>query len=181
MEKIRIGIMVDSDSDLKSQCLVGLQLLQKNKSVEVVAIITASIHRNTKEVLFNIEQWTPRVDIWIVGAGWANHLTGTAEAYLRYALKSTIPVIGVAFTDGDNVIHNEAARLSVTEVPGTQVIWQDALGQFIGPYGFERACKFAANGKFPKIELKEPKPVQIRTLQETLEFIEKEKEGVKKS
>ena len=183
MKPILIGIIVGSDSDLKSQCLSGLQILQNDANAAVVAVITASIHRNTKEVFEFLRLYAWQVDIFIIGAGWANHLTGVCEAYLHRVLYSTVPVIGVAFsdesspTDEERIRHGQTAKLSITEVPSTQVIWRDDLGQFVGPYGFERACKFAAKGQFPAIVLKEPKPVHNRTLVEALEFIEKEKEA----
>ncbi|PIT93516.1 hypothetical protein COU00_03890 [Candidatus Falkowbacteria bacterium CG10_big_fil_rev_8_21_14_0_10_43_11] len=182
MEPILIGIIVGSDSDLKSQCLSGLQILRDDEKAAVVAVITASIHRNTEEVLEFLRNYALQAGVFIIGAGWANHLTGFCEAYLRNVLRSTAPIIGVAFTDEssqtdeERVRHGQAARLSITEVPGTQVIWRDDLGQFAGSYGFERACKFAAKGQFPAIVLQEPKLTHNRTLVEALEFIKKERE-----
>jgi len=176
MAKIRIGIMVGSDSDLEKQCLKGLLYLQKQADVEVVCVITASIHRNTEEVLTFLDEQIEQVDVWIIGAGWANHLTGICAAYLFYTKKVSTPVIGVAFRDPDSEAHTTAARLSITEVPGTQVIYEDRDGIFIGEDGFRRACMRAAKGDFPDIVPKAPKPTQVRTLSEAIEFAQEKGE-----
>ena len=120
-DPIRIGIMIGSDSDLR-QCRDGLQWLSELSPTHAVVevVITNSIHRNTMSVLDNLEDYL--VDAWIIGAGMANHLTGTADAYLRYALKRKTPVIGVAF-EGKSLEDVEAACLSIEKVPGTQVIF----------------------------------------------------------
>lgn len=163
-QPVRIGIMIGSDSDLK-QCREGLWWLNELSPTQVVveAVITNSIHRNTTSVLDNLEDYP--VDVWIVGAGMANHLTGTADAYLRYALKRRTPVIGVAF-EGKTLEDTEAACLSIERVPGTQVIFDRK--KFVGAAGFLHACRYAAEGNFPEIKLTDGKPVQVRTLPDAI-------------
>jgi len=173
---IRIGIMIGSDSDLV-QCLDGLQWLSElaPKHVRVEAVLTASIHRNTQVALENLEDYD--VDVWVIGAGMANHLTGTSDAYLRYTLKKKTPVIGVVF-EGKTEKDNIAGILSVEKVPGTQVIFDHE--KHFGALGFWYACRLAAAGNFPEIKISEAKSPKTRTLQQAIEVAKqliKEKEG----
>ncbi len=179
----KIAVMVGSDSDLK-QCYGGLQYLQKAQKkglCEVVGVLTNSIHRNTEAVLNNLKELQEmEVDVLIAGAGWANHLTGTCDAYLRNTMKNDrITVIGVAFgkmfpTTSEETRKREAATLSISEVPGTQVVFE---GFCIGEVGFRKACERAVEGDFPLIKLKEPKPAYWRTLNEALELSKADKQG----
>lgn len=165
----RIAIIIGSDSDL-SQCVAGLEFLNQmvveGKAV-VVEIITASIHRNTEFVLKKLKSLVGKIDVLIAGAGWANHLTGTVDAFLRYTIENDkIVVIGVAFADEKEPIHTTTAELSITQVPGTQVVFND----FVGEKGFLKACQFAVEGELPEIKLKPPKPPKERTLAGALEI-----------
>jgi phosphoribosylcarboxyaminoimidazole (NCAIR) mutase len=163
----RIAIMIGSDSDLP-QCKKGLVCLAdavRAGRAEVVEVITASIHRNTEYVLEKLLSLVGKIDVLIAGAGWANHLTGTADAFLRYTLKdASIVVIGVAFVDKDSEMRTVTAELSITNVPGTQVVFEN----FIGEEGFFKACFFSVEGELPAITLKDPKPPITRTLEEAL-------------
>jgi phosphoribosylcarboxyaminoimidazole (NCAIR) mutase len=179
----KIAVMIGSDSDL-SQCENGLKYLleaEKEGLVEVVKVITNSIHRNTHSVLdklFNFHTAVGvEIDAIIVGAGMANHLTGTVDAYLRYTLgNKRIIVVGVAFI-GKTEAETRVARESIIYVPGTQVVFNE----YIGANGFMRACEFAVEGDLPRrIILKEGKPVVERTLEEAIKAAEeklKEKGG----
>ncbi|MDD5527422.1 MAG: AIR carboxylase family protein [Patescibacteria group bacterium] len=153
-------IIIGSESDLK-QCRGGLQWILKNpEQIIVEKIHVASQHRHTlrvQRILTDIWSRRERPDFIILGAGWANHLTGCGEAFLRYQLRDDkITAIGVAFEDLKNPLHTQAAILSITQVPGTKVIFEDAAGQFVGSAGFTRACQYAATGQFPEITLKDP-------------------------
>jgi phosphoribosylcarboxyaminoimidazole (NCAIR) mutase len=175
-----ITIIVGSKNDLK-QCFKGLKwLFEHGEEVLVKRIHVASQHRHTlkvQEILTNeVEslKGTAPTDAIIVGAGWANHLTGCCDAFLRFHLKNaTIPVIGVAFEDREKDLHTEAAILSITQVPGTQVIFEDADGQFVGEDGFLAACEFAAQGKFPQLVLKEPPESMDFSIAEALQEAQK--------
>lgn len=172
MKKIKVWVMVGSDSDLK-QCKKGFAFLKEwadKDMVDVEHIIINSIHRNTKEVFKNLELAViAGVDVIIAGAGWANYLTGTIDAYLRYTMRNDhIVVVGVAFEDKENPQHTQAAILSITEVPGTQVVFND----YVGEEGFEAAARFVLTKGLPEIVLKEPKKVQQRNLNDTLKLIE---------
>jgi len=172
----RIGIMIGSDSDLK-QCLPGLLLLKEavdKKMATVHAVYTNSIHRNTDKVLLHlrlntrVEEIQPfdLVDVWIIGAGWANHLTGTADAYLRYHMKNDrVPVIGVAF-ESDDPDKTLAAILSIEAVPGTQVIFDRK--RHVGKEGFMNACFDAVYAELPKMQIPAPKKTRIRILDDAI-------------
>ena len=85
----------------------------------------------------------------MIGAGAANHITGTGDAVLRRTdLNNTTHVIGVAF-ESSKTNWSEAAILSITCVPATSVIYDG----YAGKDGFTRACEFAAYGELPVIEL----------------------------
>ena len=169
-----IGIDIGSESDL-AQCVEGLKLLKEAVACGEAEVVDTfkplSSHRNTDEVLARLESCEEEgIDVLITGAGWANHLTGTVDAYLRYTLgNTTTTVIGVAFVDPDNVDHTQAAMLSISEVPKTQVVFEDGKGQFVGKEGFTRACELAIHGEFPEITIPEPKPARTFTLDEAIE------------
>ena len=173
----KIAVIVGSASDL-SQCHRGLMLLKNlmivsstSEKIEVSGVYIRSQHRNTldtQELLRELTQM--EVDVAIIGAGWANHLTGCCDAFLRYVLRNDkLVVIGVAFEDETNPKHTLAATLSISEVPGTQVVYSGIDGKFIGSEGFLQACGMAANGELPKIFLPEPKPIQDLSLEKALE------------
>lgn len=156
--KRKVAVIVGSKTDLKS-CNKGLIYLKYSEKVDIVGIYVMSQHRNTLEVQDLLRELSDKeVDVAVVGAGWANHLTGCCDAFLRYTLgNSRLVVVGVAFDDHENQNHTQAAILSITEVPGTQVVFEDKRGQFIGHGGFYHACKMAAVGDLPKIKLPAPK------------------------
>ena len=168
-----IMVIVGSDSDL-SQCGAGLELLQEFEArgiVSVICVYTTSVHRNT-EALFELLKEIhvgQDVDVIIAGAGWAAHLPGMTDAYLRYTLVNTrTVVVGVAFEDVSNEQHTKAAQLSISEVPGTQVVYRDQAGQFVGEEGFRRACILAAQGGLPRLQPPQPRLEQARSILEVL-------------
>jgi len=180
----KIGIIIGSKSDLK-QCKEGLEFLEQHSDKAMLLWVRIiSQHRNTLEIqklltsLSNIPISTSSVDALIIGAGWANHLTGCSDAFLRYTLRNLeISVIGVAFEDLSNRDHTQAATLSITEVPKTQVIHQNESGRkFIGPSGFLNACQFAATKELPEIEIPEPVSSLTLTLTQALKIAREEKE-----
>lgn len=182
----KIAVIIGSKSDLP-QCEKGLLYLKENLSKDEVAsrplISVASIHRNTDAVLRQLRDLstftTTNNDlqhVLIIGAGWANHLTGTADAYLRYALQNdNIVVIGVAFEDFNNPEHTETAIRSITDVPGTQVVFDN----YVGNDGFYRACVCAYKGELPKVKARLPKSTTRITINKALEYIDSLQTGEK--
>jgi phosphoribosylcarboxyaminoimidazole (NCAIR) mutase len=175
----KIAFITGSKSDL-SQCGRGLQLVQEYMDnnpgeIQIAGFYVRSQHRNTLDVQELLRELVAmEVDVVIIGAGWANHLTGCSDAFLRYTLKNDrMVVIGVAFSDKadkDNEQHTQAAILSITEVPGTQVIYKEGGQVFVGEAGFVAACSFAVCCELPKLKLPEPKPTMDLSLEEALEI-----------
>lgn len=166
----KIAVIAGSKSDLR-QCLEGLEYLKNNKDVEIQYVYIRSQHRNTLEAQVLLQHLSKeKFDCIITGAGWANHLSGCSDAYLRYTLQDNhLVVIGVAFEVGDEKRDN-AARLSISEVPGTQVIYKDEGGQFFGAIGFLRACRYAATRQLPIPRIPDAKPIGNLTLDEAIEL-----------
>ena len=169
--KRKIAVIVGSKSDL-AQCYDGLRLLKNSENVEVVGVYVRSQHRNTLATQELLKKLTyQEIDVAIIGAGWANHLTGCSDAYLRYTLKDTkIVIIGVAFEDKENEKHTHAAVLSITEVPGTQVVFDEKANLFIGSGGFSDACFMAVKETLPVIQLPKPRDPMDLTLDEALKL-----------
>ncbi len=182
-----IAIIVGSKSDLK-QSDAGLHWIKQNPGlVNLMQIDVSSQHRNPRHTrkilrdlagqnfwynLFHPFRRKIQPDAIIIGAGWANQLTCCSDAYLRNELHNDkIVVIGAAFEDTNPETdpevrrkHNQAAVLSITEVPGRKVVYDD----FFGAEGFFRACQFAALGELPKIVLKDPPEPLSLTLNQAL-------------
>ena len=98
---MNLAIIIGSLSDL-SQSDKGLHFLSTVlDKINVIGVYVRSQHRNTLDVQeLLMELVRKNVDVIIVGAGWANHLTGCSDAFLRYTLQNDkIVVIGVAFED----------------------------------------------------------------------------------
>ncbi|NTV41558.1 MAG: AIR carboxylase family protein [Candidatus Moranbacteria bacterium] len=154
----RISIIIGSKSDLP-QCKDGLEYLSlfiRSGEVILVEFDVASIHRNTEDVLKIVYDLVENqgVNCLIVGAGMANHLTGTIDAFLRYTMKNdSVLVYGVAF-EGKTPQHLLAAKLSIIEVPGTQVIFD-----FDNPT-FLAACEKMVGGEIPEIKIGQPRKVE---------------------
>lgn len=167
-KKRRIAVMIGSKSDLP-QCFDGLQVLKQAEESDLaydITVVVASIHRNTLDVHDYLRRFSDEgYDALIIGAGWANHLTGCSDAFLRYTLGDMkVVVIGVAFEDKKNLRHTETAVLSITEVPGTQVEFSGHTGSD----GFLAACVFALDGELPEIRQPEGKPTVEMTLIEAI-------------
>lgn len=167
----RVAVVIGSISDLK-QCHAGIAYLrrkQRDGLVEVICVYVASIHRNTEAVLAFLRTCY-NIDVMVLGAGRANHLTGTGGAYLTNTIGNLdTVVVGVAFDGGqDHPRWTEAARLSITEVPDTQVVWHNGDDvQFVGSDGFLAACQWLV--ETPELPIiKEPKqrPDKMMTLDE---------------
>jgi phosphoribosylcarboxyaminoimidazole (NCAIR) mutase len=148
-----VRVIVGSESDL-SQMYPGLCFLHQesiNGTIDWDGVQIGSIHWNTLNIIEYVRKLGREdVDVIIIGAGAANHLTGTCDAVLRRTdHNTTTHVIGVAFESSSHPKWNETAIRSIVHVPGTCVIFND----FNGMLGFTKACHFAVFGDLPPIEL----------------------------
>ena len=168
--KRKIAVIVGSRSDLAGgQCAEGLRVLQNAETegtVEVIGVFAYSLHRNTEATLALLKELSTRgVDVIIVGAGLANHLTGTVDAYLRNEIGDMhAVVVGVAFEDHQYAERTRAAVESILYVPGTQVVFDN----YVGATGFTRACRFTATGELPQIIGPAARRTERFTLEEAL-------------
>ncbi|MFA5961261.1 MAG: hypothetical protein WC848_01090 [Parcubacteria group bacterium] len=178
IEVPRIATMFGSDSDLEQAVEAHDFLLQlaDDGRVRLFDEWTNSIHRNPLDVLIRLPILIGQVDSIIVGAGWANQLTGCANAFLRNLFKdSHIVIFGVAIVDPKNLVHTQTAIRSITELPGSEVVFND----YVGAEGCLRAAQDAASGIYPIITLKEQKPAVRRSMSEALEIGRKQREKMK--
>lgn len=165
IEKPRIATMFGSDSDLVQAVEAHEYLLEKAKKgkVELFGEWTNSIHRNPADVVAVLPKLIGKVDAIIVGAGWANQLTGCVNAFLRNWYRNDhIVIFGVAIEDPDYPVHTQAAVLSITQLPGSEVVFHD----YVGSEGCLSAARHAVMGIYPVIYLKDQKPQIHRSIEE---------------
>lgn len=146
-----VRIVVGSRSDL-TQMSRGLYLLKVALDLGLIdwdGVQIGSIHWNTLQIIDHARQLARKgVDFIIIGAGAANHLTGTCEAVIRRTdHNTTTHVLGVAFESSSHPEWNLTAIHSIIHVPATTVDFHD----YNGPLGFEKACHDAVYGEFPEI------------------------------
>jgi phosphoribosylcarboxyaminoimidazole (NCAIR) mutase len=185
-KKRKIGVMIGSDSDL-IQCEPGLRYLIDMRDageIDLSFVDIASQHRHTLVVqgilaMYSLQPKNEKVDVLIIGAGMANHLTGCCDAFLRNTLKDKdIFVYGVAFDDQESRLNTDAAVLSVSRVPGTQAEFDG----YVGENGFTRACRDAVEESLRELYVKPVKPPRRLTFDETLQLtIQKKKEQTKEA
>lgn len=162
---IRVAVFLGSESDF-SQCVEGFQILEKSQEkgkIEVVCVVKRkpvnvnSIHRQHDTTVHNMKTVVNKkgVDVIIAGAGMAAHLPGMLDSILRYKMHNDHTVIMAVAFRGSSRRRTMAATLSITEVPGTQAIFNR---YHIGTEGFTRVCRKVMRGSFSKkIKLPAPK------------------------
>lgn len=162
-----IAVFLGSINDL-GQCLDGLRTLDtfahEDKVRVIVYVRSAHRHIGPLQDLLDALSTNGKTDTIIAGAGKAAILPGFADAYLRNQCHDTkINVIGVGFT-GENDRDTIAATLSITQAPGTQVIYAGR-----GWQGFQHACEMACTREdFPTIKLPEIPLGQTMSLEEAI-------------
>jgi len=163
--KPRVGTMFGSDSDLDQAYEAHMYLIHQAGlgHVSLSNEFTNSIHRNPADVLTTLSNLIGLVDALLVGAGWANQLTGCVNAFLRNLFHDyNIAVFGVAIEDPNNSVHTQTAVWSITELPGSEVVFDNYVGQ----EGCLRAAQDMCKGVYPIIRRKEQKPAVKRTIEE---------------
>lgn len=140
--KRHIEILVGSKSDL-DQIEAGLGLLaDQTYNVSVI-----SCHRNPFELMEAAGDRLAKADVVIAGAGKAAALPGVVKSFLCKAGHSHIPVIGVAF-EGSSAKSNDAARLSIEDLPEQPVELDPNGCAYFGRQGFREAAVAAVNAEF---------------------------------
>jgi len=156
-----VEVVIGSESDL-DQIQSGLdELRQKGISFRVHVI---SCHRNPEELRQYARTVPLGTNVIIAGAGMAAALSGVLSSWLREFRKDFIPVIGVAFK-GKDFTADDAARLSIEQLPGKSVMLDQEGKAYFGPEGFVAACRDAASREFlsPPLQTKEAKLNLITT------------------
>lgn len=179
----KIGVILGSENDLV-QCGDGLRALRErttgNHPDVIVPFVDAiSLHRNTDYLFARLRRIPSEreVDVLMLAAGWAAHLPGTADAYFRYQLKnSRLVVYAVAMEDPEDPVHTDAAVLSITEVPGTKVVFRN----YVGSDGFHRACLDAMNDELKPILLPAPRNHKEFSLDDAIARSDELKEEIEK-
>lgn len=139
-----VEVIVGSASDLE-QIGKGLdELREKNVPLRVHVV---SCHRNPDDLRRYAETTVPSDATIIAAAGKAAALPGVLSAWLRFYGKAHIPVIGVALK-GKNRTEDDAATLSIEQLPGNPVVLNEDKGAFFGSDGFHAACVSAMTKDF---------------------------------
>jgi phosphoribosylaminoimidazole-succinocarboxamide synthase len=163
----RIEVLVGSESDIE-QMRGGLLNLEEAKANFGVSVM--SCHRNPVELALHLEGILENTDVVIAGAGLAAALPGIVKSHLCRLKRPDIPVIGVAFK-GKNETENQAALLSISELPGKPVEFADTSDKpFFGAVGFAEACNAARTYEFLPKNMA-AKPTKVHMTREALGLI----------
>lgn len=154
--KPKIEVLLGSESDL-DQAKIGLDFLRYSPLDLKQSIL--SCHRNPAELREFVKNHLVNADVVIAGAGMAAALPGIVKSELSMLGRPDIPVIGVAF-QGKTERSNQAAILSIEDLPG-QMVELDPNGKaYSGHSGFLAACKAAMEHEFLPRGI-EAKPAKI--------------------
>ena len=144
-----VAIVLGSESDI----------LHVREAVDGLPVVVhvISCHRNPTELLTFAMNGCRGADVVVAAGGKAFSLPGMLDAFLHDA-KQDIPVIGVALGEPGS-ISREAAKLSISELPGQPVVMDEVRGTvYVGGDGFASAVERAMSGEFPVISRVEKKP-----------------------
>ena len=151
----RICIVIGSKNDLPAI----LSVLEKfPASVVEIIVHVMSCHRNPEVLREFCERMAAVCGFTaIIGVGGkALALPGIIDAWLRY-YKVNTTVIGVALGKKDTVDFS-AACLSISCLPSTPVLLDEAGNCYRGPEGLEQAISRIIDGQLPAYVRKEGKP-----------------------
>lgn len=146
--KAHVVVITGSDSDLP-QLRQGLEMLAAWQGTGAITAQRhiASCHRHPEE-LAQIARALPDHAVVIACAGMAAQLPGVLKALLVKQGKAHVPVIGVACASKDEAA-NQAARLSMEQLPGQPVVLRPDGTAYFGEEGFRDACTAAMDHEFP--------------------------------
>jgi len=153
---VRVDLLLGSRSDLDQTRAARDYLAAQGAEFRLNVI---SCHRNPEELRQYAEQVQPgRPDVIIAGAGMAAQLPGVLKAWLVHFGKADVPVIGVAFK-GATEAADEAARLSIEQLPGAWLEVNAAGNAYFGAEGMLEAARAAVEHEFLPRTI-EPKPAE---------------------
>lgn len=158
---VNVQVILGSRSDLP-QARAGLRRLESSPKVNALEVNIISCHRNPADLMnFTRSAQMQATDVIIAGAGKAAALPGMTKAFLNMNGFGHIPVIGVAFM-GDTSDADDAAMLSIEELPGNPVE-MDRDGQaYFGADGFVDAAESAIYDEFlPQTPVSKPAEFDI--------------------
>jgi len=139
---VNVDVVLGSRSDL-DQVSPAIQFLKTAAGQVRVHVI--SCHRNP-EVLRRYVMDLSDVNLIVAAAGKAAALPGVLKAWLNH-FENPIPVIGVAMA-GDDDSANNAACLSIEQLPGMPVELDAQGSAYFGPAGMMDACNAAFSNEF---------------------------------
>ena len=142
----RIEVLIGSDSDL-DQVFNGLGFLNQQPERHLVRLSIISCHRHPEILRGFAETELSRADVVIAAAGKAAALPGMVKSWLQHFGRGQIPVIGVALS-GASSTDDQAARLSIENLPGQPVELDERGRAYFGADGFLAACQAAIWSEF---------------------------------
>lgn len=153
----RIEIILGSEND-RAQAEAGYNAI---KNFADVSLSFVSCHRNPEELGAFLTERHPRTDAFVAGAGKLAALAGDVKSRLCKMGRSDIPVIGVA-VQGKTDKANQAAILSMEELPEQPVELDPNGNAYFGELGFVKACLSAVNDEFlPKGYSHKPAQIDV--------------------
>ncbi len=153
-KKRNLAIIFGSMTDIHSMIPVLKHLPHGFDQVEVHVV---SCHRNPAALHHFAVHGCYGADVVIAAGGKAFALPGVLDALL-HENGHTTPVIGVALGVSDSTAL-EAAKLSISELPGQPVVMDEMLGVYTGIQGIALAIDRAATGEFPVVKRVTKPPV----------------------
>ncbi len=141
--KLTIKVLIGSKSD-EEQLATGLNKLNGRATGDVCVV---SCHRNPESLREFASSVLQQADVIIAGAGMAAALPGVVKGWLCHFGRPEIPVIGVGFRGGNQVL-DDAARLSIECLPESPVELDHNGEAYMGSSGFAEACEAALEDEF---------------------------------
>jgi len=144
LPSVNVDVVLGSRSDLEK--LHGsIHFHERLKAAGRFRLHIISCDRNPDE-LRRYAQDLSGTDVIVAGAGLAARLPGSLKSWLDHYGKS-VPVIGVGF-EGPSRDADDAARLSIEQLPGQTVELDDHGHAYFGWDGFVAAMKAALYNEF---------------------------------
>ena len=142
---VNIDVVIGSESDLP-QVQDVLAEVEEWPGAGTVRLHVCSCHRNPEMLRMYLKELTD-VDVVVAAAGKAAALPGVVKGWLGHFGKDQIPVIGVGL-EGQSCDDNDAAELSITQLPGSPVELARDGRAYFGTHGLMAALQAAVSDEF---------------------------------